>query len=103
MILFLTSLFQIKKMSMANMVYSFLSKFMLSCRSDAVTLPDPLRSVSPNSSFSFSGSLLDLSLSDVPLGSVSVNPLVPEIKEAGGLASLIQHQSCLCSTDKHNV
>ena len=44
-------------------------------RSDAVTLPDPLKTVSPNSSFSFSGSLLDLSLSDVPLGSVSGNKI----------------------------
>ena len=44
-------------------------------RSDAVTLPDPLKTVSPNSSFSFSGSLLDLSLSDVPLGSVSGNEI----------------------------
>ena len=62
-----------KQHQYGKLIHSLLSKFMFSCRSDAVTLPDPLRSASPNSSFSFSGSLLDLSLSDVPLGSVSVN------------------------------
>ena len=58
-------------------------------RSDAVTLPDPLKTVSPNSSFSFSGSLLDLSLSDVPLGSVSGN----EIRVGGWVGGWVEKVS----------